>query len=294
MARNPRTGRRNFLRFFGIGAAGAAATVASSVLPAKAEVVEKIVEVPIAGGLVWAREEFGYGPLQLEAGEVFALTGLRNDHLLTGQGYARMIGPLGIVLCNCGRRFVFDEQGDQATANYILDHCTRTGHRPADLARPLPDRPDAWSREDIVGTIRPTITVVDETRVGSLAHRREVMLEVNALELDEEQACIIANRVVNAMKWHDVFPDAKIEQRLRAAAAQPVISFDLGSEPDPEILEVGGTLRPSLIRDPRVADDIAANRLGYLEVDDEAVDDEARFAAQLQTLRERNGTRRSP
>ena len=234
MARNPSTGRRNFLRSFGLGAAGAAATVASSVIPAKAEVVEKIVEVPVAGGLVWAREEFGYGPLQLEAGEVFALTGLRNDLLLWSQGYARPVRKLGIVLCNCGRRFVFDEQGDQATENYILDHCTRTGHRPANLARPL-----------------PTVTVVDETRVGALARRREVRLEVNALELDDEQAYIIANRVIEEMKRPAVFPDAELEERLRAAAALPVISFDLGSEPDPEILEVGGTLRPSLIERER-------------------------------------------
>ena len=175
------SGRRNFLRRFGIGAAGAAATVATSVLTAKAapEVVEKIVEVPVAGGLVWAREAFGYGTLQLEEGEVFALTGLRNDNLLTGQGYARMVGKLGIVLCNCGRRFVFDI--DTGAANYMVDHCARTGHRPANLARPL-------------------------------------------------SAVTVRN----------------LEERLRAAVGLPPVA-DLVAEPDPVILQVGGTLRPSLI-----------------------------------------------
>lgn len=223
------TDRRGFLRWFGIGAAGVGAAAIGDVTnafgaakdqAAAERVVEKIVEVPVpvpvAGGLVWAREAFGYGAQELEAGEVFALTGLRNDLLLTNQGYARVIGTLGIVLCNCGRRFVFDNRGH----NYMVDHCARTGHRPANLVGPA---------------FAGSVTVVDETRVGELARRREVTVTVDALTISKGDQVELVARLRDSLERPAAEP-ARLSEAIEAIM-----------EPAPEILEVGGTLRPSLV-----------------------------------------------
>ncbi|KKN34253.1 hypothetical protein LCGC14_0795520 [marine sediment metagenome] len=105
-------------KFFGTVLSGAVGAGASIVAP-------RVGADQHPATVVTAREEFGYGRLtHLQVGEVFALTGQKNDDLLLSTGLVKVVVVDTVLLrCTCGRMFTERQHFD--------NHLLRYGHREA-------------------------------------------------------------------------------------------------------------------------------------------------------------------
>lgn len=121
------TTRRKFLQRLGIGGAATVATAAATVVGVGAErrvdddgtglTGTRIVERP----LVYATRRQQYGGQLLAPGQVFALTGRKNDSRLHFAGVVRDVPDgQGIIDCACGGQF--------ADVYYWQLHTKATGH----------------------------------------------------------------------------------------------------------------------------------------------------------------------
>ena len=115
----PDQGRRQFFRGMVTGALGGAASIIpTATVAAEPEVV--VVEKPTGVLVVEAKRAFDYGRQEIDRGEIFALTGHRNDALLVRIGYVEIVDPaLQRLPCACGRLFV-DER--KLRAHKARDH----------------------------------------------------------------------------------------------------------------------------------------------------------------------------
>lgn len=119
----PNQGRRQFFRGMFTGALGGAA----GMIPTPTAAVESeravIVETTCA---------FDYGRQELDVGEVFALTGQRNDGVLLSAGYVLLVAPTAHRLsCPCGRLFVDEKKlrahkkRNHKRPDPLMDDCRR-------------------------------------------------------------------------------------------------------------------------------------------------------------------------
>lgn len=110
-------GRRQFFRGMVTGALGGAAAMIPTPKAAAESERAVVVEAVFA---------FDYGRQEIDVGEVFALTGQRNDGLLLEVGYVLLVQPEAIRLsCPCGRMFV--------DARKLGEHKGRNHQRPEEL-----------------------------------------------------------------------------------------------------------------------------------------------------------------